>query len=102
MAAGNTSVTTTASKVFDSATDNGVAAVYKVAPQDGDVAVGIPGMPGHGDGTTPVDIVRQGQVEYYSIDQLEGGCAKGAITEVYIAALSGTVSVDHGCVARRG
>jgi hypothetical protein len=100
--AGTISVGTTPVKLFDSETDGGRAAVYKINPTDGNILVGVVGMPGHPNAATaPAFPIPSGETEYLSLDQLVGGCAMGLIGQVWAKAESGTVSVNHGCVQAR-
>lgn len=100
--AGTTSVGTTPVKLFDADADGGNAAVYKINPTDGDILVGVVGMPGQPDAAiAPTFPVASGESEYLSLDQLVAGMAQGLITEVWAKATAGTVSVNHGCVQAR-
>lgn len=88
--------------LFNSESDGGPAAVYKVNPTDGDIVVGVEGMPGHTDpATTPTFPIASGQSEYLSLESLMGGIAKGSIRRVYAKAVTGSVAVAHGAVAAR-
>lgn len=99
--AGTTPVTTTPVKLFDSETDGGKASVYKVLPTDGNILVGVVGMPGHPDPENPTFPVASGTPEYLSLDRMVAGMGEGMITQVWAKAETGTVQVEHGCTQAR-